>query len=216
MRRWTLPSALCCAGALLLAAAESSPAQGTPVIRIEEDWLVEIAEPDPEGNAPQIVTATSSTEQLEDVHAVFELNHASLPTYSAGGMQLQVWSGELLVDLRPSTEVGVLATNGEVITWTMKMSVGNGRIRFDVDDGDSTTWNNFGHQGQTISTLPTSQTDLGRYRPETSVAHSYVGFASHRVRRYVLSEVRYYSADGLLSTDTTERVVHELPSGDGN
>ena len=54
----------------------------------------------------------------------------------------------------------------------------------------------------------TSLSSLNAYRPEVSVANSGVGFAANRVERLVLKEVRYYSAQGLLSRDTSERVVY--------
>ncbi len=184
------------------------------IVRIEEDWEVQIGTPDPEGHAPQIITALSSTDKLEDVHAVFELNHATLPDYQAGGMELQVWSSDLNLNYRESPKTGTLHVQNEVIKYTMSMKISGCSIEFEVKDGSSTTWGNFGSQGYLKVAVPTCQTSLWKYSSATSVANSKVGFAKHRVKKFFLKEVRYYNTNGLVATDTTDRVVHELESGE--
>ncbi len=187
---------------------EAAPPEGT--IRVEEDWEVEINTPDPDGHAPQIITAMASRSELTDVHAVFELNHSTLPEYNAGGMQLQIWSGDTNLNYRHAYKFGLLSHNNEVIRYTMAMELKSGSIEFEVKDGSSSTWGNFGRYGWFKTSVATTQTTLGEYAPETSVKNSRVGFARHRVQRFVLKRVRYYSAAGLLATDDTERVVHDL------
>lgn len=209
--RWFHAVPLCLAAALLPTA--DVLAQAPAITRIEEDWRVVIGVPDPEANAPQIVTAMSSTGQLADVHALFELNHASLPDYTAGSMQLQMWSGEQNLDFRNAPKYGALGTANEVITYTMRMEIDGNNIRFEVDHGHSTTWGEFGGQGYLKSTVPTVQTSFTQYDPAVSVANSRVAFAKHCVKSFVMKRIRYYDASGnLVNVDWTDRVVYQQPS----
>lgn len=195
--------------AVITAAASAMGQEVTPpIVRVEEDWVVEIGVPDPEGNAPQIINAMSSTDQLADVHAVFELNHSTLPEYTPGGYQIQCWSGDELLDYRYKPRYTVCATEGEVIRYTMSMRLVDGQVEFEAKNGTSTTWGEFGSVGYLRASASTTQSSFRLYSPEVSVQNSYVGYAAHRVKKFALKEVRYYSAGGLVSRDTTERVVH--------
>ncbi len=193
--------------------AEGAAAEPGPVVRIEEDWSIEIGVPDPSENAPQIITVLSPTDSLNGVHVVFELNHATLPEYQAGGMQLQRWHGDQSLDVHNFPNLKALGIENETITYTMTMSLEGNQLKFEVLNGNSSTWGNFGGQGYLKSILPTDLTHLGSYSLNTSVEHSRVGFASHRVKKFVRTQVRYYSIDGLVATDTTERVVHSYNGG---
>jgi hypothetical protein len=209
--RWPLsfPS-LSIALAVIAGAALTETASAQPTY-IEEDWVVEIGVPDPAGHAPQIITAMSSTDRLEDVHALFELNHATLPNYQAGGMGLQIWSSETNLAYMQHPLQGALHHQNEVITYTMTQKVSNGVIRFEVKNGNSSTWgNNWGIGGFYLQ-VPTSQTAVANYSPETSVKFSKVSFAKHRVKKFALKESRLYGPNGnLISKDSTERIVHQL------
>ena len=201
-----LPVALALlAGALLTNTASAQP------VYIEEDWEVVIGTPDPAAQAPQIITAMSSTDRLEDVHAIFEINHATLPVTQAGGMGLQIWSSETNLSYMTHPLQGVLSTEGEVIRYTMSQRISNGVITFEVKNGSSTTWGNNWGVGGFYLKASTSQDSLPNYSPEASVKFSKVGFAKHRVKKFALKEVRKYGPNGsLISRDTTERIVHEL------
>jgi hypothetical protein len=105
---------------------------------------------------------------------------------------------------------GTLHHENEVITYTMTMKITNGLIRFEVKNGTSSSWPAYGIGGF-HRTVTTPQSEFTQYNPENSVKYSKVGFAKHRVKKYFLKESRTYDANGqLLSTDTTDRVVHEL------
>jgi hypothetical protein len=190
--------------------SESASAQPT---YIEEDWEIVIAAPDPDGEAPQIITAMSSTDRLEDVHAIFEVNHATLPSYQAGGMSLQIWSSGSNLDYLVHPLEGTLHHENEVIRYKMTMKVSNGQIRFEIKNGSSTTWGNNWGIGGFYKTVSTSQTALPNYSPATSAKFSKVAFAKHRVQKFALKASRTYGPNGtLISEDTTERIVHELPA----
>ena len=179
------------------------------IVHVEEDWVVDIGTPDPSEDAPQIITAMSSTQQLADVHCLFELNHRTLPGYHSGGMSLQCWSGDLNLDHGTGPKAGSLHSSGEKITYTTSMKLHDGTITFEVLNGNSSTWGNFGGQGYLKTGVATPYTQFTLYSPETSVKNSRVGFAGHQVNQFYLKEVRYYGPDGLLiKTDTTKRIVH--------
>eukprot|EP00913_Durusdinium_trenchii_P008366 g7859.t1 len=170
-----------------------------PIVRVEEDWTVEIGSPDPEKHAPQILIVMSPTETPNWKHAIFELNHRSLPDYSAGGMQLQAWLGEFNLDHRAGPDHEVLSTVEETVKFTMRMKVDNGCLHFEVVNGTSETWGNFGGQGYLKTSVATGITHLGNYNKTTSTKHSKIGFAKHRVKCLKRTAIRYYSATGLVS-----------------
>jgi hypothetical protein len=208
-RSFSFPSLVAAIAFLgIVAMSESASAQPT---YIEEDWEVVIGTPDPDAHAPQIITAMSSTDRLEDVHALFELNHATLPVYQAGGMSMQIWSSETNLDYWVHPLQGALRIENEVIRYKMTMKVSNGQIRFEVKNGQSSTWGNNWGIGGFYRIVPTSQTAFTLYSPETSVKFSRVAFAKHRVKKFSLKASRVYGPNGqLISEDNTERVVHEL------
>lgn len=181
------------------------------VTYIEEDWEIQIGTPDPDGEAPQIITAMSSTNRLEDVHSILEMNHSTLPNYQAGGMSLQIWSSGTNLDYMVHPHKDKLDVENEVLTYTMTMKISDGKIRFEVKNGTASSWGAYGIGGfhRTV-TYPHSEFTL--YSPETSVKFSKVGYAKHRVKKFFMKECRTYDANGnLLSRDTTDRIVHELP-----
>jgi hypothetical protein len=198
------------ASALLGLFSSSASAQSDTVVKVEEDWELVVGDPAPESDSPQVTCVISPYEGAQSVHAAFELNHRSLPSFVAGGMQLQAWNYEQFLT-RDSAATGRLSTPGEVVTWTMKMKIDSGYLFFYVRNGHSSTWGDFGGYGDLTLSIPWSLQSLSGYSPETSVAQSGVGYASNRVGRLVLKEVRYYNAaHELISTDTTDRVVHTL------
>ncbi len=179
----------------------------TTVAKVEEDWQLTIAEPSPDSDTPQVICVISPYSGASSVHATLEINHHTLPSYAAGGLQLQAWNYETYLT-RNTAEQGLLATYGEVITWTTKMELVHGRLYFDVN-GSSTTWGQFGAGGDLRLSIPSPLTSLSSYSPLTSVDQSGIGYAANRVSSLVLKEVRYYNAaNELLATDTTARFVH--------
>lgn len=182
---------------------------GPSITRVEEDWVIEINVPDTEGHTPQIINTMSLGGSLDGTHALFEMNHATMPSYTPGGMQLQLWRGDDFVEYQSPAQNALLSLDDEVIRYTLAMRVNDGRVEYQVKNGTSSTWGSF---GSLQVSRPTWSSTIWGYDPAVSVANSRVAYASHRVKRFVLKEVRYYSASGLVSTDSTERVVHEHES----
>jgi hypothetical protein len=209
--RWWIVALVVCIIALLSGRAMADEPQ---IVRVEEDWVLEVANPEAEQSAPQIITAMSSTNQLADVHALFEMNHRTLPSYYNGGMALQLWSGDTNLDVRVHPNTSLMSQPNETVYYTVRMQLVGGKVEFEVRNGSSSTWNNFGIYDWFKVSAPTTQTQLSLYSPQVSVDNSRVSFAKHRVKRFGILRVRYYTHGGeLVSTDSTERMVHVLPAG---
>jgi hypothetical protein len=192
-------------GCTLFAAGTASAAD---IVRIEEDWELVVANPDPASFAPQVTSTLSPLGDLSGYYAVFDLNLRNLPVYEAGGMQLQVWNGDEPVITKKSNVGTLLHNSNETITWTQAMWVSEGQLHFAVVNGDSQTWGGFGSGGSLTVDVEHQLTNLHQYNPDVSVANSGIGFAANRVTSLTLKAVRAYSEGALEGQDTTPRVVY--------
>ena len=214
MRRLIM-SVRCCPFRAILALfclavwAEVATAQSPPtIVRVEEDWELVIGQPDPDSDAPQVTCVISPCGNTGSLHATFELNQQSLPTFTAGGLQLQVWEGEAPVSNRGFPNDAVLAQPGETVRWTQGMELDDGSLGFEITNGSSTTWGNFGGQGYLKASVNTTLTSLDAYDPAVSVENSGVNYAANRVQSLVLKRVRVYTSAGEQVEDTTARIVY--------
>jgi hypothetical protein len=197
--------------AFVVAMASPAVVDGATITRVEEDWELVIATPSPTAEAPQVTCGISPTGNLDGLHATFSLNHHKMPEIVGGGLQLQTWDGRTIVDSKKAPTQALLATPNETIRWTQVMSVNGGVATFEILNGTSTTWGEFGNDGTLKIVVPGRVvSDLSGYSPATSVANSGVSFAANRVTSLVLKRVRIYTSTGQVTEDTTPRVVHPL------
>ena len=192
--------------AVLLSA---STAYSSDVVLVEETWELEVTTTDSNSTAPQVATAISPTGNDDSVHAVFELNHQSVPSWAPGGMHLQLWEGETPLETHKHPNGKVMSDGHEVITWTQRMWLDDNVLSFDVVNGDSETWGNFGGQGYLRTSVASSLANLNGYDPDVSVENSGVTYAGNRVSKLVLKQVRIVGSNGQQHVDTTPRVAHE-------
>ncbi|OHB73129.1 MAG: hypothetical protein A2V70_18485 [Planctomycetes bacterium RBG_13_63_9] len=193
---------------LVVILTQAAFAQSPTIVRVEEDWELTVETPDPATDAPQIACVISPWSHVYCLYAVFELNHQSLPDYQAGGLQLQLWYGEHPLGSCNYPNEGLLSQPGETIRWTQSMRLEDGKLWFEVINGTSTTWGNFGGQGYLKTSLLTAMTDLNGYDPAVSAENSGVSYADNRVPLLVLKKVRVYTSTGEEIVDETVRVVH--------
>lgn len=194
-------------GSVLLSLA-TALAESVPVIdRVQEDWSLVVATPDLVGVGPQITTCMSPVTDDSTAFVAFNMNYRDSPSFRAGGLQLQVCSdGRVSSTSTQKTEQ--LATANESITWTQQISLSSGKLKYEVLEGKSTTWGRFGQgYGDLSIDFTTTVKDLNAYRPDTSLAKSGVTWQSNRVSSMALVQVRYYSGDQLVATDTKSRPV---------
>ncbi len=193
---------------LLIFVAAVGVTHAQSVVRVEEDWELVVAEPDPNTDAPQITCVISPYGNVESLHAVFEVNQQSLQVHDAGGLQLQVWDGDVSLSDRRFPNGAVLAQPGEIVRWTQSVELDDGTLTFEITDGTSTTWGNFGGQGYLKASVDTTLTDLNGYNPETSVANSGIGYAENRVQSLVLKRIRIHTSMGEQIELTEPRIIH--------
>jgi hypothetical protein len=196
--------------AALALSLDANSARGQVIVEVQEDWELVIADPDANSAGPQITCVISPYTHVTGLYAALELNQQTHPHYIPGGVQLHTWDGECILESENFPSDAVLSTQGETIQWTQRMAIVHGQIVFDTDSGVSETWGNFGANGHLWISRESPVENLNSYSPDVSVENSGIGYAANRVERLVLKQVRYYTASGLHSTDTTERVVHEL------
>lgn len=206
LSRLVAPAALAVLGTATLWPSYANAPVSEPVLRVEEDWELELIEPNNDTTAPQFHTAMAPASNLEAYYAQTLWNYRETPDFASGGVQLHSYNGESLLRKR-SIESGTLSTSAETITWTQALETDGETLTFSIENGESETWGSFGRDMNISSTanLP----DLNGYTPTTSVTNSCVTFGANRVQHLKIKRVRYYGASGLLHTDNTERVVHE-------
>ena len=185
-----------------------SIASGQHVLRIEEDWEVVVKNPEMNLVAPQITCAISPRANLDGAHATFEMNHHSSPFFSPGGLRLLAWDGTTQGANASHGSNVIMSRENETVTWTTSMSLADGRLTFEIVNGQSETWNAFGGDGSRLRVSQmTTLLNLNGYDPEVSIANSGVGYASNRVQSMTLKRVRVTMSDGTVVVNDTPRNV---------
>lgn len=176
-----------------------------PVVRVEEDWQLVLNEPDDAMTSPQFHTVMSPLSNIDTSYAQVLWNYREVPDFVAGGLQLQGWNGEQMVNSK-TVRITPLSTSAETIRWTQVLEIVWGELFFDIINGQSTTWGLFGKDMrlQQYGTVP----NLNAYSPQVSVNNSCITYGSNRVTQLVITEVRYYGPWGLLYTDSTPKTVY--------
>jgi hypothetical protein len=208
---------LALASCLAVVTAKSLIAQmsGADVYRVEEDWQLVVGDPDYLQDGPQ-VTCTISPVDMSTAYCAFDINYHTQPDYQSGGVQIHTWDPQDPIEIASSFHTETMATSGETVTWTQTMTLNPnaGAITFQVINGQSQTWGNFGGQkggnnGELILTLPTQLANLDSYSSDVSLNNSGVSFASNLVVSQTLMAVRWYDINGnLIGQNTTPQIVH--------
>lgn len=177
------------------------------IVRVEEDWYVKVGTPSPADDSPQITTVISPSWTLWGWYAVFDMNCATQPGFFSGGVQLQLWRNGVIQQTRSNTNWASLSTVDEDVRYTSAVAIENANLAFEIINGTGTTWGTFG-TGELKMSVSTWRNDLNFYGPWFSESNSRIGFASHRVRRFILERVRYIKRDGTVTVENDPRVLH--------
>lgn len=182
---------------LAIAAASSVPAAAASntVVSVEEHWELQVSEPDSERSAPQVTMVMSPNGNVDGAHFLFTLNHSSAPDYASGGMQVQSWQGGEFVQEHSASGSATLNHSNETVRWTQRLSIEDGRLTFQVRDGESETWGAFGGDDLSLE-VSTSQSGLNSYRPAVSLSESQVNYAENRVVSLTLTKLVWVTEDG--------------------
>jgi hypothetical protein len=173
--------------------------QAPRVISVEEHWELKLGNPDADRSAPQTTMVVSPSGNVDGVHFLFTLNHATVPQYEPGGMQVQLWDGEQLVS-SSSSPGGAFIYESETVRWVQRVSLEDQTLKFQILNGESETWGSFGGDDLTVSE-PTTIASLNGYRPAVSLTESQVNYAENRVVSLTLMKLVWVTEDGQ---------VHEL------
>jgi hypothetical protein len=172
-----------------------------------------VANPDPIGVGPQITTVMSASGNPSDPFVAFDLNYREYPIFSPGGMQLQVWSSNNV--LGTSTQgTALFNTTNETVSWTQRMSLDEGKLTYDIANGSSTTWGQFGQGAQLQVSYTTPLASLAGYDPGFSASRSGASWEPNYVQTLTLRRVRYYANGQLIWTDTNPKVLIDNSDSD--
>jgi len=193
---------------LICLLSQTALAQTSPtLVRVEEDWILLVDEPDSPLASPQILNVISPNQNLDGIFGLVQLNHRSDPSFYAGGQQVQAWIGPSLVGYASGTKTAVLYRTADQITYTVSMERVSTGIRFQLKNGRSRTWGRFAWTPVSV-TVPTTDKDLSAYTPEFSAANTTVVLGAHRITSFYINTTRRIYNDGSTVTDTTDRFTH--------
>jgi hypothetical protein len=133
---------------------------------------------------------------LDQGYFGFTLNHSVSPSYGPGGMQVLQYSGNEIVSYRDGVHSSTLSSYGDVVRWRQRMTASSGMITFEIEQGTSATWGEFGGQGFLKEVMSSGPSNLDQYRPRLSPIESSINFAGNRVASLRLMKLEYFLSDG--------------------
>ncbi len=165
------------------------------IVSIEEHWELHVGGPETDRSAPQVTMVMSPQGNLDADFFVFTLNHRSIPDYVPGGMEIQQWDGETAVHAAQGEEQALLSHEDETIQWVQQLSIAEGQIHFEIKQGTSQSWGEFG--GSSLkSSIATTLTGLNAYKPAVSLEESGIAYAGNRVSSLVLKKIVWTTSTG--------------------
>lgn len=185
------------AGLVFLGNLQSSVC-GQVVTRIEEDWVVEVVDPDDGLTAPQFTSVMTPDQDDPSSYFTIEFNHSTDGDFVGGGLQLQAWQSDALAEASDRLSEEVLRNNDERIFWTQYMETSSAGIEFGLSSLSSRTWNDVDLSEAKLVVASSSVSNLNHYRLVDSTSGSGVGYAANRVGDMILIEVRAYAGDQLV------------------
>lgn len=209
---------------LLMAAAFAALQPASPLLAqapsgtevIEQDWRVELYSVPSENRltCPLFISSFS----IPFVPALFQCtwNHRDIPILEEGGIQLQAYKWDNLLDERevvtPPWRERLTSPN-EVITWTQQLRRSGLKYIFQVKNIVGTTWGSIAGPYQVERTFLFWAPPLEGYTFQEIADNSGIIMGSNRFKRLAITQTRFYDAsDSLISTDTAERVLFAQPS----
>ena len=166
---------------------------------IEQDWKVELLVM-PEGNrltSPLFVSAFT----IPLVPALFQCtwNHRDIPLLEEGGIQLQVYGWNNLLDQReivtpPWREK--LSIDDEVVTWTQRLHISGTNYVFTVKDISSKTWGQIPGPYTVQRNFLIWAPPLEGYSYNEIAENSGIVMGGNRFKTMKISQTRFYDANG--------------------
>jgi hypothetical protein len=187
-----------------IAAAEETP----PLLqRIEEDWEMQLIEPRPENNSPQVAFFVTPSSSEPSLYFQVQMNYGALEDYSPGGFHVAAVQDESYLDeARSGTRKG-LSVDSDTIVWTNVMAVINDKLYFAIKNGQCSDWGSFGGPDYLVNMPARTVTNLSTYSHDQSLAEVDIGFGGNRVSSIQLKTVRLYYSDGRVETVAVNKFV---------
>lgn len=174
----------------------NAPCLSLDVLRIDEHWELSVGGPDEGRSAPQVSMVMAPTGDVGCDYFVFNLNHWSYPDFAPGGLEVQRWHGDYWISSQHDSNHNPLRSDGEIVTWVQRLELSGSVLSFEVVNGNSQTWGQFGNSGQLRTTTTTELTRLNDYRPQISLEGSGIGYAGNRVSSLTLRKLVWVTDDG--------------------
>jgi hypothetical protein len=184
----------------------AAPGDENPIIRVEQDWEMQLSEPVSDLDVPQFHTVMSPYASTNATYFQVTWNYREMPSFMSGGLQLQVWNGSESFAVR-NVDSGSLSSDAESVAWTQSLYLEGSDLTFSVTNGRSSSWGEFGGESMTVR-MASPVLSLNAYDTEVSAANSWITYGKNRVMLMVLRQVREYDANGLRSIDVTPRVIY--------
>jgi hypothetical protein len=118
-----------------------------------------------------------------------------VPDYAPGGLQVQAWADEQLLDHESADDASPLAYGEEVVRWIQRLTLDGTMLNFQILNGESETWGGFGGDDLSLN-VETSLDNLNSYRPGVSLTESQVSYAENRVQSLTLTKLVWITDDG--------------------
>lgn len=217
MHRFTVPFSYCSVSYLTLAltftfvpglnqSAIADPSERT-LVRVEEDWVALVAEPEAATSSPQILNFISPLQSASGVFGLVQVNHRDHPSFQPGGFEVQGFIGSTPISSSQDTKNTVLHRMSDRVRYTVAMEKLSSGIRFELRNGRSRTWGRFALE-PVVAIVPVPNPSLEEYSPEFSVENTNVNVGAHRVDLLYLDRTRRTYSDGETTIDETNRVIH--------
>ncbi|MCA9191662.1 MAG: hypothetical protein KDB03_07870 [Planctomycetales bacterium] len=181
----------------------------TAIVRIEEDWELQVAVPDEQQDAPQITTSMLPFGGASDIMMQWDFNHGTAPDFSPGGMQVRLTNdGQTTLSRRLYSGVK-LSRDSETVRWTQVVHDEGNQFFIGIVNGSSYTWGSFGGSGAFISVADAGNQTLNNYTPQDSIQNSSVTFASNRVSSLILRRIRLFNSLGQVSEIALDTQINQ-------
>ncbi len=200
------------AAAAVLTTPPTGQAQsgGAPVVRIEQDWELVVGTPDPNLCSPQLFIMLYP-ESGGSYSCQFLINYNDQPTFSAGGVQIQVWQdGTVLDGADNSPNQAILQNEGETVTFTLVMEIKGNKLIFSAKNVSSPSFGDINHL---TTSVPYDPIQFSNYQTSDSVANSGILFGSNRVTSLTIKQVRKIDQAGNTTTELPQVVYPTAQTG---
>jgi hypothetical protein len=200
----------------LVAASNVFAAAPEGTSAIQQDWRVElytVSEPE-DATCPLFISAFA----LPWLTTLFQVtwNHRDLPDLEQGGIQLQAYRWDNLIDAVDVTTPAwrdKLSHDNEVVTWTQGMHREGLAHVFTVKDIKGTTWGTIAEAYTVRRTYLFYAPTLEAYSVAAIKENSGIVMGTNRFKKLAITETRFYGDSGqLLGRDTNEHVIFQQPS----